>query len=77
MEDVLDVYERPHDVAYPVVCLDEKPCQLIKDVLQPVQPKAGRVKREDSEYERFLGPTAAPLGPGRVGRPIFSDGWNL
>lgn len=52
MEDVLDVYERPLDAAYPVVCLDEKPCQLIRDVLQPVQPKAGQVKREDSEYER-------------------------
>lgn len=52
MKDVLDVYERPLDPAYPVVCLDEKPCQLIRDVLQPVQPKAGQVKREDSEYER-------------------------
>ncbi|MGY2897351.1 hypothetical protein [Deinococcus sp. UYEF24] len=52
MEDVLDVYERPLDVAYPVVCLDEKPCQLIQDVLQPIQPKPGQVKREDSEYER-------------------------
>ncbi len=52
MEDVLDVYELPLDAAYPVVCLDEKPCQLIRDVLQPVQPKAGQVKREDSEYER-------------------------
>jgi len=52
MEDVLDVYERPLDVARPVVCLDEKPCQLLKDVLQPIQPKPGQVKREDSEYER-------------------------
>ena len=52
MEDVLDVYERPLDAAYPVVCLDEKPCQLIKEVLQPIQPKPGQVKREDSEYER-------------------------
>lgn len=52
MEDVLDVYERPLDVARPVVCFDEKPCQLIKDVLQPIQPKPGQVKREDSEYER-------------------------
>ena len=52
MEDVLDVYERPLDAAYPVVCFDEKPCQLIKDVLQPIQPKPGQVKREDSAYER-------------------------
>ena len=52
MEDVLDVYERPLDPAFPVVCFDEKPCQLIGDVLQPVQPNAGQVKREDSEYVR-------------------------
>ncbi|WP_229776786.1 IS630 family transposase, partial [Deinococcus ruber] len=52
MEDVLDVYERPLDVARPVVCLDEKPCQLLKDVLQPIEPKPGQVKREDSEYAR-------------------------
>jgi hypothetical protein len=52
MEDVLDVYEHPLDVRRPVVCLDEKPCQLLQDVLQPIQPKPGQVKREDGEYER-------------------------
>lgn len=52
MEDVLDVYERAYNPLRPVVCFDEKPCQLIRHVLQPVQPQAGRVKREDSEYER-------------------------
>ena len=29
MEDVLDVYERPYDPARPVVCMDEKPYQLL------------------------------------------------
>jgi transposase len=52
MEDVLDVYERPYDARFPVVCFDEKPCQLIRDVFQPVPPRAGRLKRQDSEYER-------------------------
>lgn len=52
MEDVLDVYERPLDERRPVVAFDEKPCQLIRDVLQPVNPKPGQVKREDAEYER-------------------------
>jgi len=58
MEDVLDVYERPLDKKRPVIGFDEKPCQLIGDVLVPIQPspatadKAGRVKRVDSEYER-------------------------
>jgi DDE superfamily endonuclease len=53
MEDVLDVYERPYNPARPVVGLDEKPCQLIRDVLQPINPKSGQVKREDYEYERL------------------------
>jgi hypothetical protein len=52
MEDVLDVYERPLDPQRPVIGFDEKPCQLIGDVLVPVEAKPGRVKRLDSEYER-------------------------
>lgn len=52
LEDVLDVYERPLDLKRPVIGFDEKPCQLIGDVLVPVKPKPGRVKRVDSEYER-------------------------
>jgi transposase len=35
-----------------VVGFDEKPCQLIKDVLQPVRAKPGQVQRTDYEYER-------------------------
>lgn len=52
MEDVLGVYERPHDPRRPVVAFDEKPCQLIRDVLVPVAPRPGRLRREDHEYER-------------------------
>ena len=53
MEDVLDVYELPYNPKRPVVGLDEKPCQLIQDVLQPIQAKPGRVKLEDYEYQRL------------------------
>jgi transposase len=49
---VLDVYARAYDPKRPVVGLDEKPCQLIKDVLQPVRAKPGQVQRVDYEYER-------------------------
>ena len=31
MDEVLDTYERPHDPARPVVCMDEQPVQLIKE----------------------------------------------
>lgn len=52
MEDVLDVYERPLDPRRPVVGFDERPCQLIGDVLVPTSPRPGRVKQVDSEYVR-------------------------
>lgn len=31
MEDVLEVYSRPYDEAYPVICMDEKPVQFFAD----------------------------------------------
>lgn len=46
------MYARVYDPKRPVVGLDEKPCQLIKEVLQPVAAKPGRSKRVDYEYER-------------------------
>lgn len=52
MEQVLDIYERPYNPAYPVVCFDERPCQLLGDVLMPILMKPGRVERRDYEYER-------------------------
>ena len=52
MEDVLDVYHRPRDERFPLVCLDEFCKQLLGEVreAQPVQP--GRPARQDSEYVR-------------------------
>ena len=29
MEDVLSVYSRPYDEKHPVICMDEKPYQLL------------------------------------------------
>ncbi len=52
MEDVLDVYAQPHDAAFPVVCFDERPCQLIADVVAPLPLKPGQPYRFDYEYER-------------------------
>ena len=52
MEDVLDVYQRPHDLRFPVVGLDEKPVQLVGDVRDPLPAKAGRIRRQDHEYQR-------------------------
>ena len=52
MEDVLEVYQRPHDPDRPVVCLDETTKQLIKETRVPVPAKPGRPIRHDYEYER-------------------------
>jgi hypothetical protein len=52
MEQVLDIYERPYDPRRPVVCFDERPCQLLGDVLMPIPMKPGRVEREDYHYKR-------------------------
>jgi len=52
MEDVLDVYQRPHDTARPVVCLDETSKQLIAETRVPIAAKPGHPARHDYEYER-------------------------
>jgi hypothetical protein len=52
MEDVLDVYARPHDEAQPVVCVDEGGKQLIGDVREPLPVRPGSPAKQDYEYER-------------------------
>ena len=52
MEDVLEVYQRPHDPDRPVVCLDETTKQLIKETRLPIPAKSGQLARIDYEYER-------------------------
>ncbi len=52
MEDVLDVYQRPHDPKRPVVCVDEKSKQLLGHVNEPLPIEPGKPTREDYEYRR-------------------------
>ena len=52
MEQVLDTYERPYDPQRPVICFDERPCQLLGEVLLPLPMKPGRVARQDYHYVR-------------------------
>jgi len=52
MEDVLDLYEKSYDPKHPVICFDERPCQLIGDAFIPIPMKSGRPKREHYEYVR-------------------------
>ena len=52
MEDVLAVYARRFDPARPVVCMDEKPYQLLGHARDPIPATPGQDLREDSEYVR-------------------------
>ena len=52
MEDVLEVYQRPHDPQRPLVCLDETSKQMIIETRAPIPAKPGRKARHDYEYER-------------------------
>jgi hypothetical protein len=52
MEDVLDLYEQPYDPKRPIICFDERPCQLIGDVIVPIPIKPGSSKKEHYEYIR-------------------------
>ena len=51
MEQVLDVYKRPYNEDFPVVCMDESPKQLIEDV-QTTDMEPGKPARTDYEYIR-------------------------
>lgn len=52
MEDVLDLYEKSYDPKRPVICFDERPCQLIGDAIIPIPIKPGSPKKEHYEYVR-------------------------
>ena len=52
MEEVLDVYARPHDPSHPVICMDEQPVQLTKETRQPIPATKTHPQRVDYEYER-------------------------
>jgi hypothetical protein len=52
MEDVLAVYARPYDENKPVICMDEKPYQLLDHVHESIPIEPGKIEREDYEYKR-------------------------
>jgi hypothetical protein len=52
MEDVLEVYSRPYDQQRPVVCMDEKPYQLLDHARDPLPASPGSTEKVDNEYIR-------------------------
>ena len=52
MEDVLELYAEPYKPWQPVICFDERPCQLLADTRDPLPMRPGQPQRYDYEYER-------------------------
>jgi hypothetical protein len=52
MEEVLDTYAQPYDEAHPVLCMDEQPVQMHKEVRVPLAATKEHPRRVDYEYER-------------------------
>ena len=53
MEDVLSVYAKPYDEKHPLICMDEKPVQLLGEIREPIPlSMCNHTKLEDSEYIR-------------------------
>jgi hypothetical protein len=72
MEDILELYRRPYDERFPLLCMDEQPVQLLKETHMPLPARPGQPGRYDHHYERagtaniFL--FAEPLGHWRAAR---------
>ena len=52
MYDVLDLYEEKYDPEIPLICLDEKPKQILKDKRKSIPMKPGSLEKYDYEYIR-------------------------
>ena len=53
MEDVLDTYALPYNEECPVICIDEKPYQLLDECREPIPMKECSLMKIDNEYERM------------------------
>ena len=52
MEDILEVYSRPYDEKHPVVCMDEKPVQLLAEARNSITSQSTGIRYQDNEYVR-------------------------
>ena len=52
MENVLRVYNQQPVVGRHRICFDERPCQLLDDVIAALPTKPGKAAKEDNEYVR-------------------------
>jgi hypothetical protein len=52
MYRLLNLYNKPYDPEFPVVCFDEKSKQLLEDSRRPIPMKPGKLQKYDYEYRR-------------------------
>jgi hypothetical protein len=52
MESVLRLYAGPPTQGVVRLCVDERPCQLVDEVMSPLAAKPGKVRKVDYEYKR-------------------------
>jgi DDE superfamily endonuclease len=52
MEDILHLYSQEANPKRPRICYDERPCQIVGNVLVPLPMRPGNVTREHYEYKR-------------------------
>lgn len=52
MEQVLETYAQPYNPDQPLLCMDEQPVQLQREVRAPLPATPQRAQRVDYEYER-------------------------
>jgi len=48
----LELYRRPYSSHIPLICMDEQPIQLIKEVRMPLPAGPNHVEKYDYEYQR-------------------------
>lgn len=53
MENVLEIYKRPFNEKFPVVCMDESTKQLVGEITTPIETAPGHVAKYDYEYKRY------------------------
>lgn len=53
MTTVLELYAKPYNPAYPVICVDEKMVELQANLLPPDPQGLSHGYRQDSQYQRF------------------------
>jgi hypothetical protein len=52
MENILDLYAEPYQPAFPVICFDEVPSQMVSETKLPLPMRNGKPGRYDYEYRR-------------------------